>query len=58
MLRKEVKALLNPSLRFLGSQRIHYDLYTPKNTIDRQILRTGDIRALRGSNFNPNWPVR
>ncbi|KNC21767.1 hypothetical protein FF38_04003 [Lucilia cuprina] len=58
MLRKEVKVLLNPRLRNLGSQRIHYDLYTPYNPNQRQILRTGDIRALRNSNFNPNWPVR
>lgn len=58
MLRKEVKALLNPQLRYSGSQRIHYDLYTPYNTLERQILRTGDLRALRNSNFNPKWPVR
>lgn len=58
MLRNEVKALLNPRLRYLGSQRIHYDLYTPLNPDERQVLRTGDVRALRISNFNPKWPVR
>lgn len=58
MLQKEVQALLNPRLRSLRTQRIHYDLYTPYNINERQILRLGDIRALRDSQFNPNWPVR
>lgn len=58
MLKNEVKALLNPRLRYLGSQRIHYDLYTPLNREERQILRTGDVKSLRSSNFNPKWPVR
>ncbi|KAM7360645.1 sex-specific enzyme 2 [Cochliomyia hominivorax] len=58
MLRKEVKVLLNPRLRTLGTQHIHYDLFTTLNRNERQILRTGDIRTLRSSFFNPNWPVR
>ncbi|XP_013099088.2 pancreatic triacylglycerol lipase isoform X1 [Stomoxys calcitrans] len=58
MLRNEVRALLNPRLRYLASQQIHYDLYTTLNANERQILRTGDTKRLRGSYFNPKWPVR
>lgn len=58
MLRNEVRALLNPRLRYLASQQIHYDLYTPINPYERHILRTGDMKALRTSPFNPKWPVR
>uniref|UniRef100_A0A1A9V668 Lipase domain-containing protein n=1 Tax=Glossina austeni TaxID=7395 RepID=A0A1A9V668_GLOAU len=58
VLRNEVMALLNPRFRILGSQRIHYDLYTPLNPYEGQILRTGDVRALKKSHFNPAWPVR
>lgn len=58
VLRNEVMALLNPRFRILGSQRIHYDLYTSLNPYEGQILRTGDVRALKKSHFNPTWPVR
>uniref|UniRef100_A0A1I8ME89 Lipase domain-containing protein n=1 Tax=Musca domestica TaxID=7370 RepID=A0A1I8ME89_MUSDO len=58
MLRNEVRALLNPRLRYLASQQMHYDLYTSLNPNERHILRTGDVKALRRSHFNPKWPLR
>ncbi|XP_017083667.2 phospholipase A1 1 [Drosophila eugracilis] len=37
---------------------LRYDLYTPLNPEERQLLRPGDLNALKNSHFNPKWPVR
>ncbi|XP_020818609.1 lipase member H [Drosophila serrata] len=37
---------------------LHYDLYTPLNPEERQLLRPGDLGMLKNSHFNPKWPVR
>ncbi|EDX12731.1 lipase member H [Drosophila simulans] len=37
---------------------LRYDLYTPLNPEERQLLRPGDLTMLRNSHFNPKWPVR
>ncbi|XP_037947764.1 lipase member H [Teleopsis dalmanni] len=58
MLKSEVRALIDPTLRYGTNKRIRYDLYTPYNPYERQILRTGDVAGLKRSFFNPKWPVR
>lgn len=44
--------------RHTQASLLKYDLYTPLNPRERQLLRTGDKKMLKNSNFNPKWPVR
>lgn len=58
MFRNEIQAILNPRFRSLNNQRVRFDLYTPLNPYDSEVLKTNDVNSLRNSNFNPNWPTR
>ncbi|EDV92569.1 GH18764 [Drosophila grimshawi] len=37
---------------------LQYDLYTPFNPQQRQLMRPGDVSMLKSSYFNSKWPVR
>ncbi|KAL9928754.1 putative phospholipase A1 magnifin [Glossina fuscipes fuscipes] len=54
---KEIHRLLEPRLR-LQPKKLSFDLYTRRNPYERQILNTGDEKALISSHFNSSWPVR
>lgn len=54
---KEIHRLLEPRLR-LQAKKLSFDLYTRRNPYERQILNTGDEKALISSHFNSSWPVR
>jgi len=58
MLKNEMRALIDPTLRYSSNKRVRYDLYTQRNPYKRQILKTGDTDGLRNSYFNAKWPVR
>jgi len=60
-----IQDMLNTEARIIfGTPRpsqtklLRYDLYTPLNPEERQLLRPGDLNLLRNSHFNPKWPVR
>lgn len=54
---KEARELVDPAERPLN-KKVYFDLYTRKNPVERQRLRTADQRGLLQSNFNAAWPVR
>ncbi|XP_017118803.1 lipase member H [Drosophila elegans] len=60
-----IQAMLNTETGILLGRRrppqsklLQYELYTPLNPEERQLLRPGDIGMLKNSHFNPKWPVR
>lgn len=58
MFRNEIQSILNPRFRSLNNQRVRFDLYTPSNPYDSQVLQSNDVNSLRKSNFNAKWPTR
>ncbi|EDW15664.2 phospholipase A1 1 [Drosophila mojavensis] len=53
-----LKRLTRPSRRVSQASLLEYDLYTPHNPQERQLLHPGNVQLLRKSNFNGKWPVR
>lgn len=53
-----LKRLTRPSRRVSQASLLQYDLYTPRNPQERQLLYPGNVQLLRKSNFNGKWPVR
>lgn len=52
------RSLFNRPMHVSQASLLQYDLYTPLNPQQRQLLRPGDVNKLKRSNFNPKWPVR
>ncbi|ALC45348.1 sxe2 [Drosophila busckii] len=55
-----LRNLLNPPPRRITNQAslLQYDLYTPLNPQQRQLLQPGNVNMLKNSNFNGKWPLR
>ncbi|XP_017091814.2 lipase member H [Drosophila bipectinata] len=58
MVNTELGIILGTRPRLPQSKLLQYDLYTPLNPEERQLLRPGDVSMLKNSHFNPKWPVR
>ncbi|XP_011209226.4 pancreatic triacylglycerol lipase [Bactrocera dorsalis] len=58
ILKNEMRARLRPSWRESRINHLRYELYTPQNPYNAQVLKTGDANVLRKSFFNAKLPVR
>ncbi|KAM8705769.1 hypothetical protein ACLKA7_010124 [Drosophila subpalustris] len=52
------RSLFNRPMQQTQASLLQYDLYTPLNPYQRQLLQPGDVNMLKRSNFNAKWPVR
>ncbi|EDW66877.2 lipase member H [Drosophila virilis] len=58
LVQTSLKRLTNSARPRSQASLLQYDLYTPYNPQERQLLRPGDVNMLKNSFFNGKWPVR